>query len=236
MSYQEKIAAGGQALILGVAALFVFLVLAAQYDNWTSPAAVIAMVPLAALGAVLALWARGANNNTYTQIGIMLLIALTSKNAILMTAFSSILGFLPAVSLDRRSQGSRGGLPRTTNVIDAELIGVTWPMRSRLETSRWQCTRSRRIATELMIQRIHQVLANAPRERLTHVRGRRNHQCGRLSVRQIVVISVPSTLSCHLIGPQLRCRIGVRRLRRRSSGEGRQGNDRQNRKNVAFHR
>jgi len=126
MSYQEKVAAGGQALILGLAVLFVFLVLAAQYESWTSPAAVIAVVPLAALGVVLALIARGADNNTYTQIGIVLLIALASKNAILivefaseqrrggmsildsavsaarlrfrailMTAFSSILGFLP---------------------------------------------------------------------------------------------------------------------------------------------
>jgi HAE1 family hydrophobic/amphiphilic exporter-1 len=126
ISYQEKVAAGGQALVLVLAVVFVFLVLAAQYESWTSPAAVIAVVPLAALGVVIALLVRGADNNTYTQIGIVLLVALASKNAILivefasaecskgvpigeaavnaarlrlrailMTAFSSILGFLP---------------------------------------------------------------------------------------------------------------------------------------------
>ncbi|MEM0925338.1 MAG: efflux RND transporter permease subunit, partial [Planctomycetota bacterium] len=125
LSYQEK-QAGGQALILALAILAVFLVLAAQYESWTMPAAVISVVPLAALGVVIALTLRGADNNVYTQIGIVLLVALASKNAILivefaserrraglsvgaaateaaflrfrailMTAFSSILGFLP---------------------------------------------------------------------------------------------------------------------------------------------
>ena len=126
MSYQEKEAAGGQYVIFLLAVVFVFLVLAAQYESWTSPAAVISVVPLAALGVVIALFLRGSDNNTYTQIGIVLLVALASKNAILivefarerraagesirdaaagaaklrfrailMTAFSSILGFMP---------------------------------------------------------------------------------------------------------------------------------------------
>lgn len=138
MSYQEKIAAGGQALILALAVLFVFLVLAAQYESWTSPAAVIAVVPLAVLGVVLAITLRGGDNNTYTQIGIVLLIALASKNAILivefaseqrraglsilesaasaatlrfrailMTAFSSILGFLPLLVASGAGAASR---------------------------------------------------------------------------------------------------------------------------------
>lgn len=138
MSYQEKIASGGQVFILGLAVLFVFLVLAAQYESWTSPAAVIAVVPLAALGVVLALTLRGADNNTYTQIGIVLLVALASKNAILivefaseqyrkgmsiteaatsaaalrfrailMTAFSSILGFLPLLVASGAGAASR---------------------------------------------------------------------------------------------------------------------------------
>ncbi len=125
MSFQEK-NAGNQTIIFVLAILFVFLVLAAQYESWTMPAAVIAVVPLAVLGVVSALMLRGADNNTYTQIGIVLLVALASKNAILivefaseqrraglsireaattaarlrfrailMTAFSSILGFLP---------------------------------------------------------------------------------------------------------------------------------------------
>ncbi len=138
MSYQEKIAAGGQALIFALAVVFVFLVLAAQYESWRSPAAVIAVVPLAALGVVIALISRGADNNTYTQIGIVLLVALASKNAILivefaseqrrdglslreaavnaarlrfrailMTAFSSILGFLPLLVASGAGAASR---------------------------------------------------------------------------------------------------------------------------------
>jgi len=138
MSYQEKESSGGQALIFGLAVTFVFLVLAAQYESWTSPAAVIAVVPLAALGVVIALFMRGADNNVYTQIGIVLLVALASKNAILivefaseqrragksireaaalaakmrfrailMTAFSSILGFLPLLIASGAGAASR---------------------------------------------------------------------------------------------------------------------------------
>ena len=83
MSYQEKQVSGEQYVIFALAVIFVFLVLAAQYESWTSPAAVIAVVPLAALGVVVALLLRGADNNTYTQIGVVLLVALASKNAIL---------------------------------------------------------------------------------------------------------------------------------------------------------
>ncbi len=138
MSLQEKIASGGQATVFLLAILAVFLVLAAQYESWTSPAAVIAVVPLAVLGVVLALVVRGMPNDTYTQIGIVLLVALASKNAILivefaseerrkglpigeaahkaatlrfrailMTAFSSILGFLPLLVATGAGAASR---------------------------------------------------------------------------------------------------------------------------------
>ncbi|MDB4368777.1 efflux RND transporter permease subunit, partial [bacterium] len=137
LSYQEK-AAGGQAVILALAIMAVFLVLAAQYESWTMPAAVIAVVPLSALGVVAILTARGADANVYTQIGIVLLVALASKNAILivefasekrkegmsitesaveaarlrfrailMTAFSSILGFLPLLIASGAGAASR---------------------------------------------------------------------------------------------------------------------------------
>ncbi len=84
MSYQEKLV-GNQALfVFALSVLLVFLVLAAQYESWSSPAAVILVVPLALLGTVLALSLRGYDNNIYTQIGMVLLIALASKNAILI--------------------------------------------------------------------------------------------------------------------------------------------------------
>lgn len=91
MSYQEKLASGGQLLIFGLAFLFVFLVLSAQYESWTSPAAVMSVVPLATFGVVVAVILGGGDNNTYTQIGIVLLIALASKNAILIVEFASSL-------------------------------------------------------------------------------------------------------------------------------------------------
>ena len=125
-------------MVFLLAFVFVFLVLAAQYESWTSPAAVIAVVPLAALGVVLAIILSGGDNNTYTQIGIVLLVALASKNAILivefasekereglemreaaataaalrfrailMTAFSSILGFMPLLVASGAGAASR---------------------------------------------------------------------------------------------------------------------------------
>ena len=87
-SYQE-IKAGHQASkIFIIAAVFAFLFLAAQYESWTIPFAIVFAVPIAFLGAVLFTWARGYENNIYTQIGIVLLIGLASKTAILLIEFA----------------------------------------------------------------------------------------------------------------------------------------------------
>jgi len=88
MSYQEKQVGSEAILVFALAIILVFLVLSAQYESWTSPAAVILVVPLAVLGTVVALVMRGFDNNVYTQIGIVLLIGLASKNAILIVEFA----------------------------------------------------------------------------------------------------------------------------------------------------
>jgi HAE1 family hydrophobic/amphiphilic exporter-1 len=88
MAYQEK-AAGGQAMgIFMMAVTFVYLVLCAQYESWSIPLSVILVVPLGLLGTVIGLTARGMDVNMYTQIGIVLLIGMACKTAILIVEFA----------------------------------------------------------------------------------------------------------------------------------------------------
>lgn len=88
VAYQERQVGGQAAVVFGMAVLLVYLVLAAQYESWLLPLAVILVVPLGILGSVAAVWIRGFDNNIYTQVGIVLIIALASKNAILIIEFA----------------------------------------------------------------------------------------------------------------------------------------------------
>jgi HAE1 family hydrophobic/amphiphilic exporter-1 len=159
MSYQEKQVGSEAIMIFALAILLVFLVLAAQYESWSSPAAVILVVPLALLGTVIALLMRGFDNNVYTQIGIVLIIGLASKNAILivefareqqakgqpimeaaveaaklrfrpilMTSFSSILGFMPLVIASGAGAASRQAIGTAVvgGMIAATIMSLTF--------------------------------------------------------------------------------------------------------------
>ena len=117
LAYQQKLASGSSVQVLGLALLFVFLILAALYESWSLPLSVLLSTPVAVLGAFLGLFAREFDNNVYAQIGLVMLVGLTAKNAILIVEFAK----------ERLEQGS--------SIVDAALEGARLRLRPILMTS-----------------------------------------------------------------------------------------------------
>jgi HAE1 family hydrophobic/amphiphilic exporter-1 len=117
LSYQEKKAEGTTGLVFGLSLVFVFLILAALYESWSLPFSVLLSVPIAIFGAFLGLWLRKFDFGVFAQIGLIMLIGLSAKNAILIVEFAK----------DEMKKG-RG-------LVDAALEGAKLRLRPILMTS-----------------------------------------------------------------------------------------------------
>jgi multidrug efflux pump len=90
LSYQEQLSGGQAPLLYGLSVLVVFLCLAALYESWSIPLAVLLVIPLGLIGAVLAVTLRGLENNIYFQVGLLTTMGLAAKNAILIVEFAEL--------------------------------------------------------------------------------------------------------------------------------------------------
>lgn len=107
ISYQEKLVGNAVVLVFGLAILLVYFVLAGQYESWWLPVPVILAVPMSLVGTVFALWATGLANNIYVQIGLVLLIALSAKNAILIVEVAQEMRAEGHSIIEAAKEGSR---------------------------------------------------------------------------------------------------------------------------------
>jgi hydrophobic/amphiphilic exporter-1 (mainly G- bacteria), HAE1 family len=126
MSYQEQKAAQGvsPALVFSLSGLFVFLILAAQYESWSIPFSVLLGVPIAMFGAFLALWLRRMENDVYAQIGLVMLIGMAAKNAILIVEFAKANYDSGMPLIDAALQGARVRLRPILMTAFAFILGM----------------------------------------------------------------------------------------------------------------
>jgi multidrug efflux pump len=117
LSYQEKMSGSQAPLLYSVSLLVVFLCLAALYESWSIPFAILLVVPLGVFGAILATWTRGLSNDVYLQVGLLATIGLAAKNAILIVEFAR----------DRLAHGA--------NLVDATIEACRIRLRPILMTS-----------------------------------------------------------------------------------------------------
>jgi multidrug efflux pump len=109
-AYEEKHAGGASALVFVFGLIMVFLILAAQYESWSLPGSVITAVPFGVLGALVAVWLRGLENDVYFQIGLVTLIGLAAKNAILIVEFAVLERARGLSIVESAVQGARSRL------------------------------------------------------------------------------------------------------------------------------
>jgi multidrug efflux pump len=107
LTYQEIIAGNSGLIVFPVAILLVFLVLAAQYESLTLPIAIILIVPMGVLAALTGVWLSGGDNNVFTQIGLIVLVGLSAKNAILIVEFARELELAGKKPLEAAIEASR---------------------------------------------------------------------------------------------------------------------------------